>query len=326
MNVRLSGNVATATVKKDAGDDPDVTDKALIITSVELVRMNRKRLGISIRGGAGVGVVTKPGLKVGPGRPAINPVPLKMIRRAVIEAARETGIACRADIACRASITPSVIVTVSVPKGEELALKTMNARLGIVGGISILGTTGIVEPMSLSAYRHSIACALSVALAAGSTEVVLSTGRSTEKVMETQRGLRAKTKLKPEAFILTGDHMGFALKEAAGMKGFKRVVVAGQFGKFSKLAAAHFETHCADSSIDLGFIASLCTRAGVKPAVVKKVRFANTARHAFFILKDEGLVKIFKEVSKRVRVNSGKLIGGAFKVRSVLVGYDNEIV
>jgi cobalt-precorrin-5B (C1)-methyltransferase len=237
-----------------------------------------------------------------------------MIRRAVIEAARPAGI------------TPSVIVTVSVPGGEGLAAKTMNARLGIVGGISILGTTGIVEPMSLSAYRHSISLALSVALAGGSIEVVLSTGRSTEKVMEAQYGLRGRTKLKPEAFILTGDHMGFALKEAAKMKGFKRVTIAGQFGKFSKLAAAHFETHCSDSGIDLGFIASLCSRAGVKPAVVKRVRSANTARHAYFILKDEGLVNIFKEVSRRVKANSGKLAGGAFEVRSVLVGYDNEIV
>jgi cobalt-precorrin-5B (C1)-methyltransferase len=120
--------------------------------------------------------------------------------------------------------------------------------------------------------------------------------------------------------------MGFALKEVAGQKGLTGVTVAGQFGKFSKLAAGRFETHCSDSSIDIRFIASICSGVGVKASVVALVLSANTARHAFFILKDEGLTKVFKEVSRRVKANSVKLVGGSIKVSSVLVGYDNEIV
>jgi cobalt-precorrin-5B (C1)-methyltransferase len=319
-DVLLSAKGAVATVRKDAGDDPDITHKALIVTSVEFLGMNSKRTGVRIVGGTGVGVVTKPGLKIAPGRSAINPVPLSMIRRAVSEAAAEAGV------------TPSVAVTVSVPGGVELAGKTMNERLGIIGGISILGTTGIVEPMSLGAYRHSIACAISVAIAGGADSVVLSTGRSTEKVLEARRGLRGRRglrragKVPPEAFILTGDHMGFALREAAGQKGLRSVTVAGQFGKFSKLAAGHFETHCLDSKIDIRFIASLCSGAGAAPSVVGRVLSANTARHAFFMLRDEGLAKVFKELSRRVKANSAKLVGPAVKVNSVLVGYDGEIV
>ncbi len=319
-DVVLSSGMAVATVKKDAGDDPDVTHKALIVTSVELLGMNKHKTGVSISGGTGVGVVTKPGLKIAPGRPAINPFPLSMLRREVFEAASE------------AHITPSVAVTVSVPKGKTLAAKTMNERLGIMGGISILGTTGIVEPMSLDAYKDSISCAISVAVAGGVSDVVLSTGRSTEKVLEAERGLRPRRTgggakgLPLEAFILTGDHMGFALREAAGHKRLKGVTVAGQFGKFSKLAAGHFETHCMDSKIDIGFIASVCSSVGVKASVVKLVLSANTARHAFGMLKDEGLEKVFKELSRRVKANSVKLVGPSIKVSSVLVGYDNDIV
>ena len=317
-DVLLSAKKAVATIRKDAGDDPDVTHKALIVTSVEFLGMNSKRTGVRIVGGTGVGVVTKPGLKVAPGRSAINPVPLSMIRRAVSEAAAEAGV------------TPSVAVTVSVPGGAQLAGKTMNERLGIIGGISILGTTGIVEPMSLGAYRHSIACAISVAVAGGADSVVLSTGRSTERVLEARRGKRGAKKLPgklpPEAFILTGDHMGFALREAAGRKGLRSVTVAGQFGKFSKLAAGHFETHCLDSRIDIRFIASLCSGAGADATIVGRVLSANTARHAFFMLKDEGLAEVFKELSRRVKANSVKLVGPAVKVTSVLVGYDGEIV
>jgi len=203
------------------------------------------------------------------GSPAINPVPLAMIRTAVREAALD------------AKLTPSVVVRVNVPRGEELARKTMNPRLGILGGISILGTTGIVEPLSLSAYTHSISCGIDVALAGGLKEVVLSTGRSSERAVE------AHLELPPPAFILTGDHMGFALEDAGKREGLRRVTIAGQFGKFSKLAAGHFETHFTKSSVELGFIAEVCRKEGVGKKTVKRVLEANTAREVFFILKDE---------------------------------------
>lgn len=310
--VRLHGATATAEIVKDAGDDPDVTHRAVIVTTVELLRFNEKRASVRITGGDGVGVVTKPGLKVPAGRSAINPVPLKMIKTSILEAAAEAGV------------TPSVRVTVSVPKGEILAKKTMNERLGIMGGISILGTTGIVEPLSLSAYKDSITCGISVALATGLHEVVFSTGRSTEKVVE------AALRLPRAAFILTGDHMGFALDEARSFsargKGLERVTVAGQFGKFSKLAAGHFETHCSDSSIDQRFLAGLAESLGASGGLVEEIRTANTARQVFFILKEAGLERVLRKVCSLVKANSKEIIRGGAEVRTILVGYDNDII
>ncbi len=307
-SVEVSGRTARATVVKDAGDDPDVTNRAEFVTGVEFIRVNPMRSRVIIRGGDGVGVVTRPGLKTPVGRPAINPVPLMMIRGAVLEAARG------------ASIKATVVVTVTVPMGAKLAEKTMNPRLGIVGGISILGTTGIVEPMSLAAYTHSISCAADVAVASGLDEVVFSTGRSSEKVVEKSLGLP------PLAYVLTGDHMGFALREARGRKGLARVTVAGQFGKFTKLASGHFETHCTDSSVEFEFLAGLCRKHGATEALVKRVLNANTAREVYFILKDNGLDGVFKTVTGMVRKNSKEITGEGIEVAAVLVGYDNDIV
>lgn len=305
--VEVAGKTARATVIKDAGDDPDVTNGAEFVTGVEFLRENAKRSRVMIKGGEGVGVVTRPGLKTPVGRPAINPVPLMMIRASVLEAAKA------------ASLNATVVVTVTVPKGRQLAEKTMNPRLGIVGGISILGTTGIVEPMSLAAYRHSISCGTDVALAGGLHEVVFSTGRSSEKVVE------KRLKLPVIAYILTGDHMGYALKDAKGRKGLGKVTVAGQFGKFTKLAAGHFETHCTESSVEFEFLAGLCEKRGAGEDLVKKVLSANTAREVFFILKEKGCDNILKTVTYLVRKNSEAIVGEGTEVKAVLVGYDNDI-
>lgn len=307
-DVRLSDDHASATVVKDAGDDPDVTNGADIIAEVRLLSLERKRPVVRINGGEGVGVVTRPGLKVRPGRPAINPVPLAMIKTSVLEAALEAGVA------------PSVSVTVLVPKGRALAEKTMNPRLGIIGGISILGTTGIVEPLSLSAYRHSITCGIDVALASGSGTVVFSTGRTSERAVEQE------LELPPVAYILTGDHMGFALKDAGARSGLKRIIVAGQFGKFTKLAAGHFETHCSDAEVELGFIAKISKDLGVKESFAGKIKGANTAREAFFILKKERFNKVFRALCQRARDNARAFVRPGLMVSAVLVGYDNDII
>lgn len=306
-SIKVRGKRAVATVIKDAGDDPDVTNGAEFVTEVLFLRENRQRARVTIRGGEGVGVVTRPGLKVPVGRPAINPVPRSMISMAIREAAKEAGI------------RPSVVVTVSVPRGKEIAKKTMNGRLGIVGGISILGTTGIVEPMSLVAFTNSISCGVDVALAAGLDEVVFSTGRSSERVVE--RAL----KLPEPAHVLTGDHMGFALRDAGKRKGLRRVTVAGQFGKFTKLAAGHFETHCSDSSVEFGFLAGLCRGLGADDKLIKRVEGANTAREVFFMLREAGLGAALERVCSLARENAMRVAGGRLEVRAVLVGYDNDM-
>jgi cobalt-precorrin-5B (C1)-methyltransferase len=308
--ITIKGVSAEAVVVKDAGSDPDVTHRAEIVARVELnERVTRSgRTFTRIKGGKGVGRVTKPGLAIAPGRAAINPVPLKMIRTAVREVATEHGL------------KPSVTVTVIVPRGEKLALKTMNSRLGILGGISILGTTGIVHPMSLSAYCHSISASIDVALAANLSEVVFSTGRSSEKVMEGHI-----KNLPPEAFALIGDHMGFALTEAATRKRLKRVTVAGQFGKFTKLARGEMATHCADSSIEFAHLVELAKKRGAKKALLKRIEKANTAREVFFILKEAGLEKVFSDICLLVKRHAKGKVGKRIKCAAALVGYDGKL-
>jgi cobalt-precorrin-5B (C1)-methyltransferase len=215
------------------------------------------------------------------------------------------------------------LIRISVPKGEYLAKKTMNARLGIIGGISILGTTGIVEPLSISAYRHSILCGLDVAVASGCNMILLSTGRSSEKVA--QRELN----LPEEVCILIGDHMGFALKGTAkkgkAPGGLKKVIIAGQFGKFSKLASGHFETHCKDSSVELEFLADLAENAGAKRKTVNSIKKANTAREVFFILRENRLKGVFDIVCERVKKNAREIAGSYLQVGCILVGYSSDI-
>ena len=320
----IGKDTATASVIKDAGDDPDVTNGAEIIAEIQgqgprvkgqgdkAFQFTVHSLQFTVYGGKGVGIVTKPGLAIPIGEPAINPVPRKMIEESVKEAVGYLNSELR---------TPNseLYLTLSVPDGEEIAKKTMNARLGITGGISILGTTGIVEPLSLSAYRHSIVCALDVAVASGCREIVFSTGRSSEKVAEKE------IKLPEEAFILVGDHMGFALKEVRSQKSrVKKITIVGQFGKFSKLAAGHFETHCSDSNIELAFLAKLANNAGAKKSIIENIKNANTARQVFFILKEQGLEKVFRMVCKRVKEKSAEIAG--IDMGCMLVGYNEEVV
>ena len=322
----IGKDTATASVIKDAGDDPDVTNGAEIIAEIQGQGPRVKGQGdkafqftvyssqFTVYGGKGVGIVTKPGLAIPIGEPAINPVPRKMIEESVKEAVGYLNSELR---------TPNseLYLTLSVPDGEEIAKKTMNARLGITGGISILGTTGIVEPLSLSAYRHSIVCALDVAVASGCREILFSTGRSSEKVAEKE------IKLPEEAFILVGDHMGFALKEARNKMHdarCKKIIIVGQFGKFSKLAAGHFETHCSDSGIELKFLANLAKDADANKDIIESIRNANTARQVFFILKEQGLEKVLRMVCKRVKENSAEIAG--IDTGCMLAGYNEEVV
>ena len=329
----IGKDTATASVIKNAGDDPDVTNGAEIIAEIQgqgprvkgqgnkAFQFTVYSLRFTVYGGKGVGIVTKPGLAIPIGEPAINPVPRKMIEGALREAITNYELRIANLNSQLSTLNSQLFIIISVPDGEEIAKKTMNARLGITGGISILGTTGIVEPLSLSAYRHSIVCALDVAVASGCREIVFSTGRSSEKVAEKD------LMLTEEAFILIGDHMGFALTKA-GAKGqgsrIKKITIVGQFGKFSKLAAGHFETHCSDSNIELAFLAKLANNAGAKKSIIENIKNANTARQVFFILKGQGLEKVFRMVCKRVKENSAEIAG--IDMGCMLVGYNEEVV
>jgi cobalt-precorrin-5B (C1)-methyltransferase len=221
---------------------------------------------ITISGGTGVGRVTKPGLAVSPGEWAINPVPRKMIDTAVDGAVFPTPDS-------RTRITDTFHVTISIPDGEERAKKTLNARLGIIGGLSILGTTGIVRPISAKAWTDTLDAALDVAKACGSETVVLSTGRTSE--MAAQRWLNGT--FPEEAFIMMGDHIAYTL-QACQLRGFKQPIIACQFAKLLKIACGHENTHAAASELDLEQLLAWGQNGNLSDLTRTTISTANTAR------------------------------------------------
>jgi cobalt-precorrin-5B (C1)-methyltransferase len=249
---RLDADAATAGVVKDAGDDPDVTHGALVLATV---RRGAPDTGVVFRAGPGVGTVTRPGLPVPPGEPAINPVPRAMIREGLEEVA---GGPCDA------------VVEVSIPGGEKLAERTLNGRLGIVGGLSVLGTTGIVVPYSCAAWIHSIHRGIDVARAAGLAHVAGATGAASEAAVARLHAL-------PEvALIDMGDFVGGMLKHLRRHP-VPRVTIAGGFAKMTKLAQGLLDLHSRRGEVDRGFLAERLAACGADPALVAHARAANTA-------------------------------------------------
>jgi cobalt-precorrin-5B (C1)-methyltransferase len=250
-----SAESATASVVKDAGDDPDVTHGALVKATV---RRGPVGSGISFRAGAGVGTVTKPGLPLPPGEPAINPVPREMMRRAISDVARQFGASADA------------VVEISIPGGEALAAKTLNGRLGIVGGLSILGTTGIVVPYSCAAWIHSIHRGIDVARAGGLDHVAGSTGSTSEKAVQQLHHLP------DSALIDMGDFAGGMLKYLRRHP-IAKVTVAGGFAKMTKLGQGLLDLHSRAGSVDRAWLAALLEEAGAPADLVEASRTANTA-------------------------------------------------
>ncbi|WP_431876938.1 cobalt-precorrin-5B (C(1))-methyltransferase [Amycolatopsis sacchari] len=258
---RLGEGSATAGVIKDAGDDPDVTHGALILSTVS---PGEPGSGVTFRAGEGVGTVTRPGLPLAVGEPAINPVPRRLMTEAVQRVAAEHGG------------SGDVVVEISIPDGEEIARQTWNPRLGIVGGLSVLGTTGVVVPYSCSAWIDSIRRGVDVARAMGHEHVAGATGSTSERVVAELYGL-------PESALLDmGDFAGAVLKYLRRHP-VPRLTLGGGFAKFSKLAAGHLDLHSKRSQVDLRLLASLA------PAVGEEILAANTALHALELAQAAGL-------------------------------------
>ena len=262
----LTESQAEAVVVKDAGDDPDVTHDARLTATVRW----QTDPGLDLQGGVGVGVVTKPGLGLELGGPAINPVPRAMITESVGEAV---------DLAQR-----GVAVIISVPDGERMARKTTNARLGIIGGISILGTTGIVRPFSTASWRASVEQAVAVLAAQGESTLVLCTGGRTE-----QGAMQIMPQLPEVCFVEVGDFTGAALRRAVE-HGVARVVFAGMAGKLTKLAAGVLMTHYTRSKVSLTLLADITLAAGGSQELADQVGAANTARHAAELWEAAGIL------------------------------------
>ncbi|MDP9393419.1 MAG: cobalt-precorrin-5B (C(1))-methyltransferase [Actinomycetota bacterium] len=293
---------AEAVVVKDAGDDPDVTHGAHLTATVTRDAVVE---GMRLDGGVGVGVVTKPGLGLEVGEPAINPVPRAMIVQAVAEACPDGGVR----------------VVISVPGGERMARKTTNARLGILGGISILGTTGIVRPFSTASWRASVVQAVSVMAAQGERTLVLCTGGRTEK------GAMALLPGLPEVcFVEVGDFTGAALREAVE-KGIARVVFVGMVGKISKLADGVLMTHYTRSKVSTELLAALTAAAGAAPEIVAEVAAANTARHAYEVWEREGLLRtVADELCTRVRTVLVRFADGRLDADVAMVDFTGRRV
>ena len=254
----LENDAASAAVIKDAGDDPDVTHGALIVARVS---PGAAGSGVTFHGGSGVGTVTKPGLPVPPGEPAINPAPRVLIREMLTEVATEHDR------------VPDVAVVISVPDGKRMAAHTWNPRLGIVGGLSILGTTGVVIPYSCSAWIHSIHQGIDVARATGIEHIAGATGKTSEAAVRRHHGLEEA------AVVDMGDFVGGMLKYLNNHP-VPRLTIAGGFAKLTKLAQGHMDLHSDRSQVDFDALAALADGLGALEPVVRSVRVANTASEA----------------------------------------------
>lgn len=263
----LGDGFATAAIVKDAGDDPDVTHGALIVSTV---RPGAAGSGVAFRAGPGVGTVTRPGLPIPPGEPAINPMPREMMRTAIAEAAVLLGTPGDAD------------VEISIPGGEEIALSTLNGRLGIVGGLSILGTTGIVVPYSCAAWIHSIHRGIDVARAMNLDHVAGATGSTSEAAVQRLHGLDEV------ALIDMGDFAGGMLKYLR-RNPVSRVTIGGGFAKMTKLGQGLLDLHSRRGSVDLGWLAERVREAGGDEALAREMLTANAANEVLARTHEAGL-------------------------------------
>ena len=291
----LAADSATVAIVKDAGDDPDVTHGALVKATVR----KSEGGGVRFRAGPGVGTATKPGLPIGPGEPAINPVPRRMIAGAIAEVAQAHGAG------------GDVEVEISIPGGEKLAEKTMNGRLGIVGGLSILGTTGIVVPYSCAAWIHSIYSGIDVARATGLTHIAGATGSTSEAAVQRHYDL-------PEsALIDMGDFVGGMLKHLRKHP-VPRVTIAGGVAKMTKLAQGRLDLHSGKGAVDRAALALSAERVGAGEAAVAAIGAANTTAQAFQIAGSEGLA-LGDAIAAAARHEAEAVVAGADIAIDVLI-------
>ena len=295
---------ARCTVVKDGGDDPDVTHGAEIIVDLSLTDAVGK---IDIDGGQGIGIVTKPGLGLEINKPAINPVPKKMITKNLQDAGGQI------------LNKHGIRVVISVPKGAELGPKTDNPRIGIKGGISILGTSGIVIPFSTASYAASIRQNLDVAVAMGNDTVVLTTGGRSEEMA------KKIVSLPEHCFIQMGDFSGYTIQQC-GRKGIKKAYIVGFIGKLAKMAAGVKQTHVKGSKVDMRFLAGLAEQSGADADTVREIRRANTARHVSEIVQGNGTRGFFDLICNHTYEHMRRHCNGSVPIEVVLFDFDGSIL
>ncbi|MDC0169614.1 cobalt-precorrin-5B (C(1))-methyltransferase [Candidatus Nitrosopelagicus sp.] len=295
---------AKCSVIKDGGDDPDVTHGAEIIVDVELTN---KIDEIEIDGGEGVGRVTKPGLGLEIGSAAINPTPKKMILENVREAGEEL------------LKKNGIKITISVPKGKELATKTDNPRIGIMGGISILGTSGIVIPYSTASFAAAIRQQIAVVSSMNDDYVVLTTGGRSEDFA------REIIELPDHSFIQMGDFSGYTIKQCA-RKELKKAYVAGFIGKLAKMAAGVKQTHVKGGKVDMKFLSELAKRCDAKSETISKILGANTARNVQEIIMEDKVEGFFDQITNETCKQMMQHSEGKIPVEVILFDFDGKVL
>jgi cobalt-precorrin-5B (C1)-methyltransferase len=299
----LTGDQAIAGVIKDAGDDPDVTHGAEIVVTVKPANAGA---GVTFRAGEGVGTATLPGLPIAVGEPAINPAPRKMIDEAVRAVAAEQGQPADFEI------------SISIPGGEALAEKTMNGRLGILGGLSVLGTTGIVKPYSCSAWIHSIHSGIDVARATGILHIAASTGKTSETA------IKKLYKMENSALIDMGDFAGGVLKYLRHHP-LEKLTLAGGFGKLTKLAQGHMDLHSARSELDFTGLVDNLAKLGADEDTLQAGREATTAMGILEIATERGLA-LADFIAARARHNVLDALNGETEVEVCIFDRSGQLV
>ena len=298
------GGSARAGIVKDAGDDPDVTHGALIVAELAWAAAGS---GIIFRAGEGVGTVTRPGLALAVGEPAINPAPRAMIGDTLLDLAEANG-----------APSPDLTVTIAIPGGERLAEKTMNRRLGIVGGLSVLGTTGIVVPYSCSSWIHAIHRGIDVARAAGFGHIAAATGNTSERAVQRLYGLSEA------ALIDMGDFVGGTLKYLRRHP-VPRLTLAGGFAKIAKLAQGHLDLHSSRSRIDPAALAGVLAGLGADRATVAAAAEADSAG-AILDLAGERRAALAATVARQAREVALATLSGKTAVEVAIVDRAGDFV
>ncbi len=297
-------NRSKCSVIKDGGDDPDVTHGAEIVVELSFTdKINE----IEIDGGEGVGIVTKPGLGLELNKAAINPVPKKMINENLRE------------IVDKYLLKKGIKVIISVPKGKELGPKTDNPRIGILNGISILGTSGIVIPFSTASYAASIRQNLDVAIAMGNDTVVLTTGGRSEDFA------KKIVDLPEHCFVQMGDFSGYTIQQCA-RKEIKKAYVVGFIGKLAKMAAGVKQTHVKGSKVDMNFLAELAKKCNANERIIESIKMANTARHVSEIIIENNVNGFFEEICNETYKHMRKHSEEKVPLDVILFDFDGNIL
>lgn len=297
--VKVDGDDVTVEIVKESGDDPDITNGTSVFTTT---RRLEKGAGLVFKAGYGIGTVTKPGLSVPPGEPSINPGPRKLVK-SVVDELHDDG---------------DLEVTVSIPAGVELAKKTLNPVLGVVGGLSIVGTTGVLRPMSEEGFKNSLLPQIDVAMATGYTSQIFVPGKIGENIA-------MKCGLPRQAIVQTSNFIGFMLKAAAD-RHVERVMLLGHIGKLAKVAGGTFYTHNRIGDGRLEVMAAYAAAEGLPAEGVRRILDATTTEDAMPVIEQAGLERVYDIIAARASMRSERYVFGAMKVGTVLSTLQGRIL